>query len=399
MVGWSFAQCFALLSSLYVVRPLRDEMGILSGVEDMHWLFTGTFVVVLLVQPLLGLAIARVGRARLVPAVYVALAATLVVCFFAMRMLPEDRTLASGIFIWVSVFNLLGVSLFWSLMADVFTPTQSQRLFGAIAAGGSAGAIAGPLLTRALVTVVPASALLLACALLLCGAAACSRQVRLAAGRGAQLAAGLGGGAWQGFVRMVQEPRLRAIAAYLMLMTWVSTTLYFEQSQIVAQTLPNTVDRLRLFANIDLAVNLCALTIQVLLTGRIVRALGLTSVLVALPLVSLGALGALALAPTLGVLAGVQVCRRAINFALAKPAREALFPALDATSKYKGKNVVDTVVYRGGDALAGWGVATFQSLGAGLSQLAWVGVPAALVWIQVARWLGRGAATDADTRD
>jgi AAA family ATP:ADP antiporter len=182
---------------------------------------------------------------------------------------------------------------------------------------------------------------------------------------------------------------LRGITLYLLLMTWVSTTMYFEQAQIVAAEIQDSTERAALFARMDLAVNAIAVTTQLLLTGRLIRWLGLGSVLVALPAVSGGSLVALSLAPTLGVLVGVQVVRRAVNYALSKPARELLYTVVDREAKYKGKNVVDTFVYRGGDAVAGWAFAGLRGLGLPLPAISWLAVPVTALWARAAIVLAR----------
>ena len=168
-------------------------------------------------------------------------------------------------------------------------------------------------------------------------------------------------------------------------MTWINTIFYFEQAHIISETITDSNARTALFARMDLAVNVLSLLVQTLLTGRLIARVGLGAVLVALPLVAIGSLVSLALLPTLGVLVGVQVSRRSVEFALSKPAREALFTGLDREAKYKGKNVVDTFVYRGGDAIAGWGFTGLRALGLTLTTIAWLGLPVAALWALVAR--------------
>ena len=385
-LGWAFAQVLLLLASMYVVRPLRDELGIVSGVDDMQWLFTGTFVGVAIVVPIYGWAAGRLGRRVLVPLVQIGLALSLLGCFAVERILPEPalRWHAAFVFVWLSVFNLVSLSAFWSLMADLFTPEQGRRLFGFVAAGGSVGALLGPTIATVVVEVFAPMQLLVVAAGLLAATAFCAWRLVACAAPIDRDVAPLPGGVWAGFRSLFATPTLRGLSAYLLCMTWINTIFYFEQAQIVASTIADSAVRTGLFARMDLAVNVLALVVQTLLTGRVIARTGLSAVLVALPLVAVGSLVSLAIVPALGVLVGVQVSRRAVEFALSKPAREALFTALDREAKYRGKNVVDTFVYRGGDALAGWGFHGLQVLGLGLSAIAWLGVPVAALWTWIA---------------
>lgn len=393
-IAWAFAQFLLLLSGLYVVRPLRDAMGIASGVANMQWLFSGTFVAILAVVPLYGWAVSRWSRRRLVPLVHACLAGSMVVCFGARVALPDavQPAVAAAIFIWVSVFNVLAVSVFWSLLADLFSPEASRRTFGFVASGGTIGALLGPTLAATFVAWLRPADLLLVAAACLVGAAWCAHRLDRAAGTSTERdETPVGGGLWQGLSLMFATPRLRGIAGYMLCMTWISTILYFEQAHIVEAAVLTDASRTSLFARMDLAVNLLALVVQLLLTGRIILRWGLVVVLVALPVVSIGALATLAAFPALAVIVVVQVARRAVNFALAKPAREVLFTDVAVEAKYKGKNVVDTVVYRGGDAVAGWAFSGLRGLGLGLSAIAWLGIPVTILWA----WLGQRLGQDA----
>ncbi|MEM6991423.1 MAG: MFS transporter [Myxococcota bacterium] len=393
-VAWAFAQFFLLLCGLYVVRPLRDEMGIASGVENMQWLFSGTFVAMLAVVPLYGWAVSRWSRRTVVPRVHGCLAVTMVLAFVATEALPPTMQgpIAAAIFIWISVFNVLVVSVFWSLLADVFSPEAGRRTFGVIAAAGTAGALLGPTLAATLVRWVPPTSLLLIAALLLAAASAAAYKLDRAADRAVPRdAEPMGGSLWAGFVTMFKTPRLRGISVYLLCMTWISTTLYFAQAHVIDQNVTDSAERTALFAEMDLAVNLLALTVQLTLTGRLMLRWGLAVILVALPMVSGAALAAVALFPSLGVVVVAQVVRRAVNFSLARPAREVLYTDVSLEAKYKGKNVVDTLVYRGGDAVAGWAYSGLGALGVGLSATAGLGVAIAAGWAWLAHRLGADA--------
>jgi AAA family ATP:ADP antiporter len=346
----------------------------------------------LAVVPLYGWAVSRWSRRRLVPMVYASLAAIMVACWLAGLWLPASgqAPLAAFVFVFISVFNVFVVSVFWSLLADLYAPLAGRRLFGFVAAGGTIGALAGPTLAATFVLWLPPARLLVVAAFFVAGAAFAATRLQPAPA-GGQRASPIGGGLWRGFVLLLGSPRLRGISLYLLCMTWISTILYFEQAQIVEAAISDSAERTGLFARMDLTVNVLALIVQLLLTGRIIRRFGLVLVLIALPLVSGAALVAVGAMPILGVIVAVSVIKRAINFALSRPAREVLFTDVSDEEKYKGKNVVDTVVYRGGDAVAGWAFSGLQFVGLGLSTIAWVSVPVAVAWTALGRRLGRDA--------
>jgi AAA family ATP:ADP antiporter len=392
---WAFAYFFCLLAGYYVLRPLRDEMGIEGGVENMQWLFTGTFVAMLLVVPLFGALSARVRRSRLVPLAYAFFVLNILAFWLLFHSVPDTAWVARAFFIWVSVYNLFVVSVFWSFMADLFRREQARRLFGFVAAGGSAGAIAGPALAATLAKPLGPVNLLLVSAALLVAATLCAirltrwaRAVHITADEAGDGLAGrdtpMGGGVWAG-VRLVLGSRyLQGICVFLFLYTAVSTFLYFQQAHIVEDAFTDPATRTAVFAGMDFATNALALGTQLFLTGRIARRLGLAWTLALVPLISVAGLVALAIAPLLPLLVVVVVLRRAGNFAITRPAREMLFTVLDAESKYKAKNFIDTAVYRGGDAATGWLVAAIIAAGAGTGGIALLALPFAAAWV----WLG-----------
>ncbi|MCA9650742.1 MAG: MFS transporter [Myxococcales bacterium] len=385
---------FSLLAGYYVLRPVREEMGIEGGVRQLQWLYTGTFVSILVVVPLLSWLVARLRRRAAVPTIYALFVLNLLV-FWALidRVGPEARVvLARVIYVWVSVFNMFAISLFWALMADVFSVAGSKRRFGVVAAGGSAGAIGGPLLTAGLAeSLGPGPLLLVAAVLLSMATLGIARLGRWAGSEGGDAPGALGGRWWEGATLLLRSPQLRAIAGYIVLFTSVSTFLYFEQANIVEAAVHDEGERTALFAQMDLATNLLALGLQALATAGLIRRFGVALLLLSVPVLSVVGFVALAVAPVLVVLVAVQVLRRAINFALARPAREILFTAVSPAERYKSKLVIDTVVYRGGDMLSAWAFAGLTTLGLGLSAIAAVGIPVAVAWGGVARSLGRRA--------
>ena len=393
-VGWAFAYFFLLLASYYILRPLRDEMGIAGGIDKLPWVFTGTFVAMLAAVPLFGFISARLPRRRLLPLVYGFFILNLLLFYVAFQFEPARAWTARAFFIWVSVFNLFVVSVFWSFMVDLFASSQGKRLFGLIAAGGTAGAIAGPALTALLATPLGPINLLPVSALLLAGAVLCIRQLGHWSAQQLSTAAQqagepLGGSIIAGLTLIVRSPYLLGIALFMLLFTALSTFLYFEQAHIVAQSLTGAAERTRFFALLDLAVNTLTVLTQVLITSRLLTRLGVASTLALVPLLSALGFALLALTPVLAALAGFQVLRRAGEYAITRPARELLYTVVDRETKYKAKNALDTVVYRGGDALAGWLFTGLKSLGLGLAAIAWIAVPVALAWAAVSIWLGR----------
>jgi AAA family ATP:ADP antiporter len=397
---------FLLMAGYYVLRPVREEMGIEGGVEDLQWLYTGTFVSVLAAVPLLSWIVARLRRRAAVPVIYALFVGNLVVFQALLPRLDAEATvvLARVIYVWVSVFNMFVVSLFWALMADLFSVAGSKRRFGLVSAGGSAGAIVGPLLTASLAERLGPGPLLLVAACLLTAATIAIAQVGRRSAGASAAAPGqgdgvLGGSLWEGFVLVLRSPQLLGISGYIVLYSAVSTFLYFEQANIVRDAISDEGARTRLFAQIDLATNVLALALQALATAGLVRRFGVGFMLLAVPAIGVLCFGALAIAPVLAVLVVVQVIKRAAGFAVARPAREILFTGVTPAERYKGKLVIDTVVYRGGDMLSAWAFAGLTGLGLGLSAIAALGIPVTVAWGAMARFLGRRAAVaKADAR-
>lgn len=399
---WSAGFFFCVLGSYYMLRPLRDEMGLAGGVEGLPWLFTATFVVMLAAVPVYSWLVARLGRRVFVPLVYRFCAAVLV-AFFAWLSVAEGEGLvwaARAFFVWVTVFNLLVVSVFWELMADVWRRDQGERLFGKIAAGGSAGALAGPLLTSLLVPYLGVAPLVLVAAALLELGMLCRRGISrsLVTGPGGHVdddvsaeAAAVGGGALDAFALIVRSPRLLGLAGYVVFLTSTGTFAYLEQARIVKEALVDPAERTVLFARMDVVVGVISMALQGLVVGRLVPRIGVGWTLAILPLVSLVGFFGLAAAPTLAVLVAFQVVRRAADFSLAKPAREVLYTSMGRDAKYKAKHLIDTALYRGGDLVAAWSFRGLAGLGIGAAGLAGVGALLSAPWIALALWIGRGS--------
>jgi len=394
---WSFSYFFSLLCSYYLLRPVRDEMGIQGGVENLAQLFTVTFAAMLATVPLFGWASSRFPRARLLPIVYLFFIANLAIFYALMQAGVAPTMVARAFFVWVSVFNLFVVSVFWSFMADLFRNEQARRLYGLISAGGSAGALAGPLLATLLAPSLGPARLLPISAAMLCGAVLCIYRLTAWAKRHpaerrfppAQVEEPLGGSIFAGITLALKSPYLLGICIYVMLGTLLGTFLYFHQANIMAVDMPSPGARTALFAKIDLAVNLLTFGCQLFLVGRLMGRFGVGTTLMILPV--MGAIGffVLGLMPTLAVLVVFQVIRRAGEYAIARPAREVLFTVLNREEKYKSKNFIDTVVFRSGDAASGWLFEGLRILGLGFAGIAFVAVPIALLWAGTGWMLGR----------
>jgi AAA family ATP:ADP antiporter len=397
-VAWAFAQFACVLIATFVLRALRDEMGIAGGVKQLPWMFTATFVGTLAVVPVYGWAAARLGRRGLHIAVYGTLAASMLalwaaIAFASAELAPWISRLA---FVWLSVVNMVAVAAFWSAIVDVFTAAQGHRLFGLIAAGGTLGALLGPALALVLAELVGHEPIFGASALAFVAAIVCALRLERSVTSASEVVSGarpIGGAVLDGLRDVARPGPLRGIAIYVALYTATSTVLYVVQAEIVEAAIHDPAARTAWFARIDLAVNLLAICAQLALTGAMLRRMALAAILAVLPLVSIVALLVLGAWPTLGLLAIAQTFRRACEHAVAKPGRELLYAQLDRDSKFKGQNAVDTVVYRACDAVSAWLVRAIAELVAGASALLWTFVPVAIMWVWWARRLGASACT------
>jgi len=399
---WAFFYFFSLLCSYYILRPLRDEMGVASGVENLQWLFTGTFVAMLLAVPLFGRAVAAFPRHRLVPGVYWFFLFNILLFYLLLSLDLPQEWIARAFFVWVSLFNLFVVSVFWSFLADIFTSQQGKRLFGFVAAGGSAGAILGPSLTASLAVPLGPVNLLLCSAVFLLLAIACihgllrhrpSRQdqpqAQTLSGQESRDGDAVGGSLFGGVTLLLKSPHLLRVCLYILLFTTTSTFLYFQQAHLVSAAFDDPGERTRIFALIDLSVGVLTVLTQLCITGRVLKRFGLGLGLAVLPLLTLVGFAAFATLPLLTALIAFQSIRRATNFAISKPAREVLFTAVTREEKYKCKNFLDTVVYRGGDAASGWAFAGLTAAGLSLPIIAGIAAALSGLWLLVALRLGR----------
>ncbi|WP_428261757.1 NTP/NDP exchange transporter [Haliangium sp.] len=418
---WAFVYFACLLGGYYILRPVREALAVAGGVSNLPWLFTGTLVGMLAVTPVFGAVVARMPRRRFVPLVY-RFFLLCILGFAALLALDVDRVvLAPAYFIWLSVYNLFVVSVFWSVMADVFRSAQGKRLFGVIAAGGSLGALLGSWFTNAFATDLGVTALLCISALVLELAVRCFRAVTgnapaLAEDEGSTVDAGadaateaslrraaeppvIGGSVLAGATQVVRSPYLLGICLYLVCLSTASTFLYVERAEIVATAFVSDEARTAFFAMVDLLVNLGTILLQLLVTARVIGWLGVGATLAVLPVLSGVGFAGLAAWPTLAALVVFQAALRAGRYAIGRPARELLFTVVNREQKYKCKSFIDTVVYRAGDAVSSWVVRGLGALGLGLAGVALVAAPLAGLWLLVGLRLGREQEHRSQPRD
>jgi len=392
----AFVYFFFLMASYFILRPLRDTMGTVYGVAHLQELFTGTFVLSFIVAPIFAGFASRIRLASFLPWVYGFIAITMLVFYFLFQEVENDRLVAAAFYVWLSTFNLLTISVFWSLMADTFSSAQARRLFGVIAAGGTAGTISAPAFIALFVNSVGTNSLLLISA---AGFTITAFLVRVLEAQKRKLAASgleaaptsldrnLGGNPFDGFALLFRSRYLLMIALFLLLMTWISTVIYFQLGDLISHEFASRAARTQAYATIDLATNSIAVLIQLFGTGRFIKRFGVTTGLLVNPVIMVLAFLAVVASPVLLVLGAIQVTRRFSEYAIAKPSRDMLFTVVDQQAKYKAKNVIDTVVYRFGDLTSSWVSAAVLPFG--VAGLAVFGIAIALVWFPVAWLLGR----------
>ena len=437
----SAAYFFLILSAYYVLRPIRDAMGVAGGPENLKWLFTATATVMLLLHPVFAAIVARWTRRRFVTVTYRFFMLCLIAFFLVLNAMPEDGPASiwagRSFFVWTSVFNLFVVSVFWSFMTDLYRERQSRRLFALIGVGGTLGAILGSTITAFLTGIFSTPALFWFSILLLEGAVVCVKALdrrtkapkgdapadvqgsggaRIGAEPGSEGGPGsagepetdggvgsptdrneppnpgekvIGGSPLEGIVQVLRSPYLLGICIFLLLFTIGSAFLYGMVARAVELAFPDDSLHPAVFARIDLAVNMLTLLTQLFLTGRIVKRLGVGLTLALLPLLSMAGFLSLALAPVFAAVVVFNVLRRAGNFAIAVPMREVLYTVLPRRDKYKAKNFNDTFVYRTGDLAGIWSFGELDDAGFDTAALAWTMVPVAGVWVFVSLWLGR----------
>jgi AAA family ATP:ADP antiporter len=401
---FGFVFNFIVLASYYVIRPIRDDIGAAGGVENLSWMFTATLIAMLIANALFSAIVARMSRRRFIPIAYRFFILNLALFYLLMHSASPAQAVWVGraFYVWVSVFNLFVVTVFWAFMTDVFNSDQGKRLFGFISVGGTLGGIVGGGLTASLVRHVgTANLLIISAALLECGAW-CVRffpaHFRRETEQQHQAERPIGGNLWSGVTHAFSSPYLLGICLFMLLHAITSTLVYFQQADITAHQFHDRAARTAFFAQLDLSVNVLTIVVQIFLTGRLLKWLGVGITLAMLPAVSLIGFVSLAVLPTLSLLAVFQVLRRAMNYAVSRPAREVLFTVLRREDKYKAKSFMDTFVYRAGDQIGAWSYPALRWLGLGLTGISWAAVPLVAFWCVLSLWLGRRQVALADAR-
>ncbi len=381
---------FFVLASWFIMRPIREQMGVAGGTRNLPWLYTGTLLATLAVHPPFAALVARLPRRRVITISYRFFLVNILIFFALFRLMPDHLVWVGRVFfVWTSVFNLFVTSVFWAFMVDVFRTDQGKRLFGFIGVGGTLGGIAGSALTAQFAELIGPTQLLLISALLLELAVQCVRRLNQTAGAAQPAEPLIGGATLAGIGHVIKSPYLLNICLYMLLFTIGSTVLYFQQAEIAAANFADRATQTAFFAKLDLAVNILTLFTQAFLTGRLIKWLGVGVTLAVLPALSIVGFASLGAVPILAVFVVFQVLRRAGEYSVARPSRELLYTVLNREDKYKAKHFIDTFIYRGGDQVGAWSMAGLGALGLGITGTAVAAVPIAVFWLGISVWLGQ----------
>jgi len=386
---------FFALASYFILRAVRDAVGVAAGTAQLPWLFMGTAVTTLAMNPIYATIVARLPVRRFIPMVYRVFIGLLLLFAATIRYGPPSIEPFVGPTFWIltSVYNLFITSVFWSFMADTFKPEQSKRLFGFISVGGTLGALAGSRLTGKFAEDLGTPMLMVLSVLFL----ECAVQVvrrfppsfRIETRQRDVSQRSVGGSSFAGITHVLKSPYMLGIGLYMLMFTIGSTVLYFQQAEIVGARYSNREERTAFLADLDFITQGLTLLAQLFITGRVIRWLGVGLTLAILPLISIVGFSALGLWGTLGLFVVFQVSRRAGEYAFGRPAREVLFTVVPPEDKYKAKNFIDLFVYRTGDQIGAWGYSGMGALGMSVSAIALTAAPMSLVWLFVGLWLGR----------
>jgi AAA family ATP:ADP antiporter len=392
-----FAFHFTILTAYYIVKPIRDSIAASNRLETLPWMFTATLVVMLIANTIYAAIVARMERRKFIPFAYAFFILVLILFFMLMRTGSPAQQVWTGraFYVWVSVFNLFNTAIFWAFMTDLFTVEQGKRLYAFIAVGGTLGAIVGAYVTKHFVRDLgPANLVAISAAMfaIVCGLVRFfpnnfTEGKKVAPAREEPI----GGTAWSGITHIARSPYLLGLAAAILLYTTTSTWAYFQQSTLAGAVLKTSADRTVFLSSLEIWVNVITLAIQIFLTGRLLKWFGVAFTLTALPFLSMLGFGAMAIAPSLAMLAFFQVTRRAAAYALMRPSREILFTVLRREDKYKVKGVTDTLGYRVGDQLGAWSYGGLgpNGLHLSLNAISWIAVPVTAGWCALSVWLAR----------
>lgn len=389
--AFSFLYFLFLMSSYFILRPVRDEMGIQAGIKNMQWLFTATFISMLLIVPVFGILSKRIARQQLIPSIYFFFTLNILVFYFLFDA-SSSTIIPALFFVWLSVFNLFAISIFWSFSSDIFTTEQAKRLYGPIAAGGSIGAIIGPILTTLLVNNIGIQNLLLISALLLSISALFATKLMKYGNQVEINSKKMNSDIWSGAKSLFQTHKLRQLSLFILLYTTISTFLYFQQAHIVSDQYASPEDRTMYFGIRDLLINSITLLFQFLISTRIIYSFGVTKSLVIVPLVASVGFLSLSLNQSIVVLLVFQILYKSLSRSIQRPAREVLFTSVGLEDKYRTKNIIDTTIYRGGDAMSGWLFTAISSAIASFQAIALVTLTFTLVWASTAIQTGKSFA-------
>lgn len=377
----AFSYFFFLLAGYFMLRPIRGTVAA-NHAGSLHLLYTATFVSMLLIVPIFGWLVSKFRRGRFIPGIYLFFISNLVFFAFAFKGEATGDWIQYSFYVWLSVFNLFVVSIFWSFMADIFQPDQAQRLFGSIMAGGSLGAICGPLLTANWVANIGSGGIMVIA--IVCLLIATTLAITLGRferhqhqNRPTKV---IGGSIWEGALHVFRSKYLLLICLLMLSHNLTSTFLYNGLAVLVDQNIVGFDDRTRFFSYVDLVVQVLAFLFQFLITSRLVIYLGMPRTAILPPI--LLAAGFTLLGSSLGLVlfAAIQVAQRALNYGLLGPVKEMLFTVVDRETKYKSKNFIDTVVYRGSDVTASWLFKGMMIAGLSISQVAWLYLPVMAIW-------------------
>lgn len=393
----AFFLFFFVLGSYFAVRPVRETIGSILGsdyVADL-WLYTAIFSIAII--PVYGWLVAKVRRTVLLPCIYGLVAVILAIIGAMMTDKDVDKTVGAFFYVWISVLNLMLVSVFWSFLLEMFSREQTKRLFGFIAAGGTLGALVGPFTTRMLAQSIGDSGILYVGAAGFVGAIVCQRillglwePVTAAPAPGQESKSkGVGGNPFAGITIVLKSPYLLSIALFVVLLSVANTILYFEQLRIVAETFPDRAARTEVFASIDFVVQSLTIVTQLFLTGRIATKLGVRSLLTFVPIAMIVGFLALAAFNVFAVFAVVFVARRWGEYAFIRPGREMLFSSMGTETKYKAKSFIDVPVYRAADYVGAQAKTAIDVVTASPAASLVIGAILAGAWASVGWFLGR----------
>ncbi|MEE4244012.1 MAG: Npt1/Npt2 family nucleotide transporter [Kangiellaceae bacterium] len=415
IVAFGASYFFLLLTAYYILRPIRETMGISRSATDLPSIFLGTMITLLAISPLIGALVSKFHRTKFIPIFYHFVSACLIV-FFALLITVNKSHLfyvGIGFYVWLSVINMLLISLFWGFMADGIGFSRSKKLFPSLAIGGTIGAIFGSSIAQIFIDILGQNYLLLVPILFLQAAVVIMKKLdglfykyqsseqssKPHANTPSQATDESPGNQpstkWQQWISGIRytmsSPYLLAIAGYIFFYGLTSTFLYFQQGILVAEAASTNSDRTKIFANIDFWANTLTLLLQLFISRQFLKRFSLSTILIGLPLFTMGGFAALAAAPTLAVLVVFQSLRRSLNYGLFKPAREILFTLIPSEQKYKAKSFVDSFIYRGGDAVGALSQKALNSFSFGIGAVSLIVIPVAGAWSLLALFLGRHA--------